>query len=27
VVGNKMDLAREYGFHVEADEIAAAVGA
>ena len=27
VVGNKMDLARQYGFHVEADEIAAAVGA
>lgn len=27
VVGNKMDLAREYGFQVEADEIAAAVGA
>jgi GTPase SAR1 and related small G proteins len=27
VVGNKMDLAREYGFYVEADEIAAAVGA
>ena len=27
VVGNKMDLARQYGFYVEADEIAAAVGA
>lgn len=27
VVDNKMDLAREYGFHMEADEIAAAVGA
>jgi hypothetical protein len=27
VVGNKMDLARQYGFQVEADEIAAAVGA
>lgn len=27
VVGNKMDLAREYGFYVEADEIASAVGA
>jgi hypothetical protein len=27
VVGNKMDLARQYGFHVVADEIAAAVGA
>jgi GTPase SAR1 family protein len=27
VVGNKMDLAHQYGFYVEADEIAAAVGA
>jgi len=27
VVGNKMDLAKEAGFHIEADEIAAAVGA
>ncbi|ABL87659.1 conserved hypothetical protein [Pyrobaculum islandicum DSM 4184] len=27
VVGNKMDLAREYGFYIEADEIAVAVGA
>ncbi|MEM1614582.1 MAG: GTPase domain-containing protein [Pyrobaculum sp.] len=27
VVGNKMDLARELGFQIEADEIASAVGA
>lgn len=27
VVGNKMDLAHEYGFYIEADEIAVAVGA
>jgi GTPase SAR1 family protein len=27
VVGNKMDLARQYGFYVEADEIAVAIGA
>ena len=27
IVGNKMDLAEKYGFYIEADEIAAAVGA